>query len=82
MIQVNLGKAKTLAHNLRRFKRDAAFVPLDILATVPHLAVKAEEDRAILRASDDNLQLSIEATATVDALTALLPVIDEGVILI
>ena len=81
MIQVNLVKAKALAQNLRRFKRDEAFAPLDTLATVPHLAVKAEEDRAILRASDNNLQLSIEAATTVDALTVLLPVIDEGVIL-
>ncbi len=81
MIQVNLVKAKAIAHNLRREKRTEAFAPLDILATVPHLAVKAEEDRAIVRSNDDKLQIDMDSAANEDELKALMPSVDEDVIL-
>ena len=77
MIQVNLVKAKALAHNLRRRVRSELFSPLDVKVTIPSEAVKAENDRAIIRSNDAMLQTSIDEASTAQELKNLLPEYDE-----
>ena len=38
MIQINIEKAKEIAHTHRRAARAAEFAPLDVQATIPSLA--------------------------------------------
>ena len=42
-IAINLEKAKTIVHDIRRAKRTAEFAPLDIKATIPSEAAAAED---------------------------------------
>ena len=72
-ITINMPKARTIAHDARRASRNAAFAPLDIKATIPHLAEQAEADRAIIRTNDDALQVSMSNALNADALKALMP---------
>jgi len=62
MIKVNITKAKVIANDIRRAARAKAFAPLDVEATVPHLAANAEAKRAIIRGDDAVLQVMIDAT--------------------
>lgn len=72
-IGCDIPKAKQIAHVLRRRARDQAFAPLDIQATIPSQAAKAEADRAAIRTQDAALQESIDAALTETELRALLP---------
>ena len=71
MITVNVDKAKSIAHEVRRAKRTEEFAPLDIKATIPSEAVAAEEARAAIRTKYEGVQTSIDAAADVDALKAI-----------
>ena len=73
MITVNIIKAKGIAHDLRRSARSAEFAPLDVKATIPSEAAAAEEARAAIRTKYDDMQVAINAAATVDALKAAMP---------
>jgi len=73
MITVNIGKAKDIAHNVRRAARSVEFAPLDIKATIPSEAVAAEEARAVVRTKYDDMQTAINAATTADAIKAAMP---------
>ena len=73
MININMTKAKDIAHVARRAKRNADFAPLDIKATIPSEADQAEADRQVIRDADAALQVSMDAASTPDELKALMP---------
>jgi len=61
MISINIDKAKTIAHDMRREKRAAEFVPLDVKATIPNEAVAAEIARQAIRDKYAAIQQDIDA---------------------
>ena len=71
MIKVNLDKAKAIAQDMRRAKRDEAFKPLDVQATVPSLAVEAEAKRAVIRQDDAIIQTMIDGAKDIQELSVL-----------
>jgi Na+-translocating ferredoxin:NAD+ oxidoreductase RnfC subunit len=60
-IKTNMTKAKILAHDIRRVKREELMRPLDIEATIPALASKAEAKRQQIRDTDASKQTAIDA---------------------
>ena len=74
MINIDMTKAKVIAHDARRAARNAAFAPLDIKATIPAESEAAEAARATIRTNDAALQVSMDAASDADALKALMPV--------
>lgn len=68
MITVNLDKAKTIVHDIRRAKRTAEFAPLDIKATIPSEAVAAEAARQAIRDKYAVIQTNIDAAPDIDEL--------------
>ena len=71
MITVNLTKAKTIAHDVRRAKRAEEFAPLDevIMKQIPGAdATAAEVSRAGVRTKYATVQTNIDAAADVAAL--------------
>ena len=71
MITVNLTKAKTIAHDVRRAKRAEEFAPLDevIMKQIPGAdATTAEVSRAGVRTKYATVQTNIDAAADVAAL--------------
>mgnify|MGYP000485563405 CR=1 FL=1 len=71
MITVNLTKAKTIAHDVRRAKRAEEFAPLDevIMKQIPDAdADAAEVSRAAVRTKYATVQTNIDAAADVAAL--------------
>jgi hypothetical protein len=71
MITVNLTKAKTIAHDVRRAKRAEEFAPLDevIMKQIPGAdATAAEVSRADVRTKYATVQTNIDAAADVAAL--------------
>lgn len=73
MIQVNITKAKDIAHTARRAARAEEFKPLDVQATVPSLAVEAEAARQVVRDKYATMQKQIDAAATSDEIKAAMP---------
>jgi hypothetical protein len=73
MIAINIDKAKSVAHDMRRATRAAEFAPLDIKATIPSEAVAAEAARQAVRAKYAVMQSAIDAASDVDAIKASLP---------
>lgn len=71
MITINIDKAKSVAHDMRRAARAAEFAPLDIKATIPSEAEAAEAARQFIRDKYANIQITIDAAATVDDLLAI-----------
>lgn len=69
--KVDLEKAKPIAHEKRRAARAAKFAPLDVEATVPALARKAEGKRQVIRDADASVQVSIAAASTEAELLAI-----------
>ena len=61
MITVNIDKAKTIVHGIRRAKRTAEFAPLDIKATIPSEAAAAEAARQAIRDKYAAIQTDIDA---------------------
>ena len=71
MITVNLTKAKTIAHDVRRAKRAEEFAPLDevIMKQIPGADTDAAEvSRAAVRTKYATVQTSIDAAVDVAAL--------------
>jgi hypothetical protein len=64
----NLTKAKNIAHEIRRAKRDNELKPLDLLATIPTQADKAEKDRQVVRDKYTVMQTKIDACINTDEL--------------
>ena len=59
-VKTNMGKAKVIAHGVRRAARAEAFASLDIEATMPAQAVAAEAARQNIRNADAIKQQNIE----------------------
>lgn len=67
MITINIEKAKSMAHTLRRNKREQMFAPYDrvIQLNIPgNDLVVAEENRAKIRLLDNKCQAEIDASST------------------
>lgn len=73
MIQINMTKAKAIAHDARRAARAKEFAPLDIKATIPSEAAVAEAARQAIRDKYAALQTQMDAAQTPDELKALMP---------
>lgn len=71
-IDVDMPKAKEIAHERRRNKRATEFAPLDIEATIPMKATEAESKRQNVRDKYDVIQNDIDAVSTPDELKALI----------
>ena len=67
-IAINLEKAKTIVHDIRRAKRTAEFSPLDIKATIPSEAAAAEAARQAVRDKYATIQSDIDAAPGVPEL--------------
>ena len=72
MITINIDKAKTVAHDMRRAARAAEFAPLDIKATIPSEAAAAEAARQVVRDKYANIQVAIDSATTVDGIKSAL----------
>ncbi len=72
MITINIDKAKTIAHDMRRAARAEEFAPLDIKATIPSEAEAAEAARQAVREKYAVIQQSIESAATPEEIKAAL----------
>ena len=68
MIQVDILKAKEIAHEKRRAARALEFAPLDIEATIPAMSAQAEAKRAVVRTKYDEIQVQIDEASSVAAL--------------
>ena len=68
MIQVDILKAKEIAHEKRRAARATELAPLDIQVTIPVMAEQAEAKRAEIRDKYDAIQVQINEADSVDAL--------------
>ena len=68
MINVNLDKAKTIVHDMRRAARTAEFSPLDIKATIPAEAASAEAARQVIRDRYASIQSDIDSAPGVPEL--------------
>jgi hypothetical protein len=73
MIVINVNKAKAIAHDKRREARSAEFAPLDIKATIPSEATAAEAARQVVRDKYAEMQIAIDAAATVEEIKAAMP---------
>lgn len=74
-IEIDLDRARAIAHNIRRARRADAFAPLDAIISkqLPGTdAGQAESKRQAIRESDARLQAMIEACRSVADLTAVL----------
>jgi len=75
MITVNLNKAKTIGHELRRTQREAEFAPFDaiIMKQIPgNNAVEAEASRQAVREKYALIQDAINVAATTDEIKSAL----------
>ena len=68
MIQVDILKAKEIAHEKRRAARALEFAPLDIQTTIPAMAEQAEAKRVEIRDKYAAIQSQINEANSVDAL--------------
>lgn len=73
VITINIDKAKTIAHDIRRAARSAEFAPLDIKATIPSEAAAAEAARQVIRDKYAVMQTAIDAATTIDEIKAAMP---------
>jgi hypothetical protein len=67
-VNVNIPKAREIAHEKRRAARAAKFAPLDIEATIPAKAAEAEAKREAIRQKYAVMQTAIDSAQTVEAL--------------
>jgi hypothetical protein len=68
MINIDMTKAKEIAHEKRRAVRSEKFKPLDIEATIPAMATEAEAKRQVIRDEDAVVQDNIDSAVTVEDL--------------
>jgi hypothetical protein len=64
----DITKSKTIAHDIRRKRRDEEFAPLDRLATVPSQFEAVETQRVLMRAKYDLMQVQIDTALTIEEL--------------
>ena len=64
MIVINIDKAKSIGHELRRTERAKEFAPLDVKATIPAVAAEAEAERQVIRDKYADIQASIDNAET------------------
>jgi len=64
MINININKAKDIAHDIRRAKRSEEFAPLDVQATIPSQASAAESARQVIRDKYAAMQTQINSAST------------------
>jgi hypothetical protein len=74
-ITINVTKAKTIAHDVRRAARTEEFKPYDdaISKQIPNQTDGAEAARAVIRAKYAEMQTAIDAASTVDEIKAAMP---------
>jgi hypothetical protein len=74
MIKINITKAKTIGHDMRRAARAEEFKPYDdaIAKQIPGQAEGAETARQAIREKYAAIQTSIDAAATPDEIKAAL----------
>jgi hypothetical protein len=75
MIKINTEKAKTIAHAMRRAKREEEFAPLDavIMKQIPGTsAQEAEASRQFIRDKYASIQSQIDAAQTPEEVKAAL----------
>lgn len=78
MISINIGKAKAIAHDRRRAKREEEFAPHDavIAKRIPgKTEAEAEAARAAIRTKYEGIQAAIDAATTPSAIKAVLDTI-------
>ena len=63
-IKIDIQKAKSIGHDLRREERAKEFAPLDIQATIPAKAEEAEAARQFIRDKYAVIQQEIDAAST------------------
>ena len=68
MIQVDMVKAKEIAHEKRREARNLELSPLDVQVTIPTLAEQAEIERQKIRDKYAEIQAQIDEANSVDSL--------------
>ena len=71
MITINLNKAKDIAHDIRRAKREEEFAPLDaiIMKQIPgNDATEAEAARQAIRDKYAAMQVQINAASTPESI--------------
>jgi hypothetical protein len=76
MITINIDKAKTIAHGIRRTARAEEFKPYDevIMKQIPGAdATAAEAARAAIREKYSVMQTEIDSATTVDEIKSALP---------
>lgn len=76
MIRINIDKAKTIAHDVRRAVRAQEFAPLDeqIAKQIPGAnAAEIEAQRQAVRDKYAAMQKQIDAAVTVDEIKAAMP---------
>jgi hypothetical protein len=75
MIVINVTKAKSIGHDMRRAARTEEFKPYDeaIAKQIPGQAQGAEEERQKIRDKYAQMQTAIDAAATVDEIKAAMP---------
>jgi hypothetical protein len=75
MITINIDKAKTIAHDIRRAARSEEFKPYDdaIAKQIPGQMEGAEAARVLIRAKYATMQTAIDAASTVDEIKAAMP---------
>lgn len=64
-VAVDIEKAKSIAHGLRRRFRSEELGPLDVEATIPHLASGAEAKRSAIRAKYASIQSGIDSATSI-----------------
>lgn len=67
-VREDLTAAVEIAHEKRRIARSQEFAPLDMEATIPSKAAKAEEKRQAVRDKYERLQSDIDTVTDVDVL--------------
>lgn len=71
-IETDIPAARAIAHDKRRADRDKRMAPLDLKATIPAEAVKAESARTKVRAENSKIQADIDAAGSETALLAIM----------
>ena len=74
MITVNIEKAKTIAHNIRRFARLQEFAPFDSEFLIPSLQKRAETERQKIR---DKYSLILKKIDSANRIETLKQIVDD-----
>ena len=75
MITINIGKAKVIAHDIRRTARTIEFKPYDeaIAKQIPGQMEGSEAARQAIREKYAAMQTAIDAATTVEEIKAVIP---------